>query len=106
MTFLDMFVTGGGNNRTGWSHPRYDECIRLAAREANAGRRQVLLQEAERILVCDEMPIFPLYFFVNIYLVHPKVLGVFDNSRNVHPFQYIAIAASSPLRPGEGESRH
>ena len=99
MTFLDLFVTGGGNNRTGWSHPRYDECIRLAAREANAARRQTLLQEAERILVCDEMPILPLYFFVNIYLVDPQVIGVYDNSRNLHPFQYIALAADSHARP-------
>jgi len=99
MTFLDMFVTGGGNNRTGWSHPRYDELIRLAAREADAARRQTLLQEAERILVCDEMPILPLYFFVNVYLVDPRVIGVYDNSRNLHPFQYIALASDSHARP-------
>ena len=26
-TFLDMFVTGNGNNRTGWSDPTYDRLI-------------------------------------------------------------------------------
>jgi oligopeptide transport system substrate-binding protein len=30
-TFLDMWVTNGGQNRTGWSSARYDELIRLAA---------------------------------------------------------------------------
>ncbi|HEX6271487.1 MAG TPA: peptide ABC transporter substrate-binding protein [Polyangiaceae bacterium] len=29
-TFLDMWVTNGGQNRTGWSSARYDELIRLA----------------------------------------------------------------------------
>ena len=92
-TFLDMFVTGGGNNRTGWSHRRFDGLIRQAARETDAPRRFRLLQQAERILVSDEMPILPIHFTVNVYLVHPRVLGVYNNSRNVHPFQYMAIAA-------------
>jgi oligopeptide transport system substrate-binding protein len=30
-TFLDMWVTNGGNNQTGWSDPRYDRLIRQAA---------------------------------------------------------------------------
>ena len=30
-TFLDMWVTNGGNNQTGWSDPRYDRLIRHAA---------------------------------------------------------------------------
>ena len=29
-TFLDLWVTNGGNNRTGFSSPRYDELLRLA----------------------------------------------------------------------------
>ncbi len=29
-TFLDMFVTGGGNNQTGWGDPRYDALIGVA----------------------------------------------------------------------------
>jgi len=92
-TFLDCFGTGNGNNRTGWSHRRYDQLLAQAAREANAARRMSLYQEAERILVCDEMPILPLYFYVNAYLVHPRVRGVCDNSRNFHPFQYIHLAS-------------
>ena len=92
-TFLDMFVTGGGNNRPGWSHPRYDRLVADAAREPDRARRFGLLRQAERILVAREMPIVPIYFYVNTYLVQPSVLGVYDNARNVHPFQYIAIAA-------------
>ena len=92
VTFLDMFVTNGGNNRTGWSHRRYDACIGQAAKTADPAERLALLQEAERILVDDEMPIMPLYFYVNTYLVSPQVKGICDNIRNVHPFQYIYIA--------------
>jgi oligopeptide transport system substrate-binding protein len=30
-TFLDMWVTNGGNNQTGWSHPVYDRLVTVAA---------------------------------------------------------------------------
>ena len=30
-TFLDLWVTNGGNNQTGWGDPLYDRCIRAAA---------------------------------------------------------------------------
>lgn len=92
-TFLDMFITDGGNNRTGWSHPGYDELLRAARREPNTRKRAKLLQQAERILVDAEMPIVPIYFYVYTYLVRPRVRGIYDNFRNVHPFQYIYLAA-------------
>ncbi len=92
-TFLDCFVTGGGNNRTGWSHRGYDDLIARAAREADPRARLALLRQAERILVCEELPILPLYFYVNTYMVRPRVRGVYDNPRNFHPFQYVWIAA-------------
>ncbi|HPD15855.1 MAG TPA: peptide ABC transporter substrate-binding protein [Planctomycetota bacterium] len=92
-SFLDCFTTGSGNNRTGWSHAGYDERLALAARETDPARRMAILREAERILVCDEMPILPLYFYVNAYVVHPRVRGVYDNWRNFHPYQYVHIAA-------------
>ncbi|MBM4037753.1 MAG: peptide ABC transporter substrate-binding protein [Planctomycetes bacterium] len=92
-SFLDCFGTGNGNNRTGWSHAEYDRLLALAAREADQARRMENYQKAERILVCDEMPILPLYFYVNAYLVSPRVKGVYDNSRNFHPFQYIHLDA-------------
>jgi oligopeptide transport system substrate-binding protein len=30
-TFLDLWVTNGGNNQTGWGDPLYDRCLRAAA---------------------------------------------------------------------------
>ena len=46
-----MFITGDGNNRTGWSNPRYDELIAAAAREPDRDKRaSKSFAEAERIL--------------------------------------------------------
>ncbi|MCX6357220.1 MAG: peptide ABC transporter substrate-binding protein, partial [Candidatus Aureabacteria bacterium] len=56
-TFLDMFLTDGGNNRTGWGNARYDGLIKEAGRERDPARRMEIFREAEHILVVDEMPI-------------------------------------------------
>jgi oligopeptide transport system substrate-binding protein len=37
-TFLDIWVTGGGNNQTGWGDPAYDALIAAAADAAAASR--------------------------------------------------------------------
>jgi oligopeptide transport system substrate-binding protein len=49
-TFLDLWVTNGGNNQTGWGDPLYDRLIRAAADvEAFAGAPELAgLREPER----------------------------------------------------------
>ena len=87
-TFLDMFVTGGGNNRTGWSDPRYDQLIAAAAAETDRPARYEILREAEKLLVCEEMPVCPLYFYVGIQLYDSKKLGGIEgNVLDEHPLK-------------------
>ena len=89
-TFMDMFVTGGGNNRTGWSNKRYDELIRAAGRELDTKKRFDRFREAESILCGDECPILPLYFYVGINFVDDtKWEGVYPNVIDVHPISAI-----------------
>ncbi len=92
-TFLDCFTTGNGNNRTGWGMASYDSLLAQAAGEADEASRLAVLRKAESILVGEQMPIIPLYFYANAYLVRPTVRGVEDNFRNFHPFRYIYMAA-------------
>ena len=89
-TFLDMFVTGGGNNRTGWSNTRYDELIAKAAKERDPERRMEIFREAEKILVVDEMPIMPIYFYVVINLYNDNLIGgIYPNPLDEHPLKFI-----------------
>lgn len=96
-TFLDLFVTDGENNQTGWGNPRYDELIAEAARETDAAARLALLAEAERILL-DEVPIIPLYHYMSKNLVHPNLRGFYPNTLDVHPLQalYWSNDAAAP----------
>ena len=87
-TFLVMFVTGGGNNNTGWSNTRYDGLIAAAGRENDRDKRFALFREAEKILVTDEAPICPLYYYVNVQFYDPERLGGIEaNLLDEHPIK-------------------
>ncbi len=89
-TFLDLFTSNSGNNRTGWKHPRYDELLHNANLETDMGRRAALFQQAERILVNEEAPIVPLYFFEGFNSFDPsKIQGIYQNALDEHPLQFI-----------------
>ena len=82
-TFVDLFVTGGDNNRTGWGNPRYDELVFGAASEPDAERRLAQLAEAEAILL-EELPILPIYSYVSQNVVNPRLGGFFENVMDDH----------------------
>ena len=134
-TFLDMWVTKGGNNQTGYSNPTYDSLIRFAANvnafidvadewmgklkeperaqglldavknapspdkavEAMAALRMHLLREAEAIIVQDDYPIMPIYFYVVSSLVKPYVQGFYANRQDIHPIRGMWIDHSNPV---------
>lgn len=99
-TFLDMFVTGGGNNRTGWSSEKYDSLITAAAREADPASRFAILAEAERLLVMDDVPICPIYFYVGIQLYDAgKLGGIEPNVLDEHPIKFMFRKDTQPTSP-------
>jgi oligopeptide transport system substrate-binding protein len=90
-TFLDMFITDGANNQTGWSNAEYDRIIKeLAPQESDPAKRLELLQKAERILM-DDLPIIPIYYSVSMGMVRPYVKGFYFNIQDVHPVQYMSV---------------
>ncbi len=89
-TFLDCFVTGRGNNRTGWSDPTYDSLLNRALAEPNPTKRLQLLASAETILVTQALPIIPLYHFVGCLMFDPnRWEGLYPNLLDEHPFSEI-----------------
>jgi len=89
-TFLDLFLSDSGNNRTGWKNARYDALIREANEQTDLKAREKLFQQAETLLVRDEAPIIPLYFYVGLnYFDTNKIQGVYENILDKHPLQAI-----------------
>lgn len=83
-TFIDMFVTDGGNNQTGWSNAQYDDLVESAAKETDPAKRLALLREAEEILI-DEQPIIPIAFYMSKEMIRPTLKGHSLNALKVHP---------------------
>ncbi len=77
-TFIDMFVTGGGNNDTGWGDPQYDQMLATSENTADPVKRMQILHDMEKILCEDEVPIVPLYFWVGMSLYYPDKVGGFE----------------------------
>lgn len=77
-TFIDMFVTDGGNNETGWGNPQYDQMLAASEAIPNPIQRMQMLHDMEKILVEDEVPIIPVYFWVGMSLYDPAKVGGFE----------------------------
>lgn len=98
-TFLDLFLSASGNNRTGWKHPRYDALIRAANRERDLGKRAALFRDAESLLIREEAPVVPLYFYAGFNLYDPdKIAGLWPNILDEHPLQDIYRKAQARAR--------
>jgi oligopeptide transport system substrate-binding protein len=96
-TFLGMFLTGDGNNDTGWSNAGYDALVHAANMETDTARREKLFQRAETILVRDELPIVPLYIYVGInYFDTNKISGIWENVLDQHPLNSIRKKKAGP----------
>ncbi len=89
-TFLDMWVTDGGNNHTGWSNKEYDSLIAKAAQTIGQKKRYEYFQRAEKILT-EEVPILPIYTYTKISLIRPEVKGWYPNVLDHHPYQYVYL---------------
>jgi oligopeptide transport system substrate-binding protein len=89
-TFLDMYITGGPNNNTGFSNAEYDRLIAEAAKEIDGEKRLEMLQQAERILM-DELPIIPIFHYVSRNLVKPYVRGWYNTLQDSHHLRDIWI---------------
>jgi oligopeptide transport system substrate-binding protein len=78
-TFLDMWVTGGGNNDTGYSNKSYDALIAKAKATVDPKARMAALHAAEKILMTD-MPILPIYYYTNPVLLSKSVKNFYQST--------------------------
>jgi len=97
-TFLNMFRTDDGQNRTGWSHAQYDRLVTAAASEADNEERYRLLAEAEEIL-CREVPIIPVFHRRGNYLLKRRFGGISNHVRDL-----LVVHRVVPARARETEA--
>ena len=96
-TFLDMWTSNNGNNRTGWKNPQYDTLLDEANRQTDLKKRANLLAQAETLLIRDELPIVPLYYWVGInFFKTNRITGIYQNVVDEHPLSAIHSIEAQP----------
>ena len=100
-TFLDMWVSDGGNNRTGWSNTRYDELILKQSPAApTREQRYTHFREAEAILL-DAMPIIPVYYYTSVHLTHSSVKGMPGNLLDYALYKQVYLEDAALTKPAK-----
>lgn len=88
MTFIDMFVTGGDNNETGYTNPKYDELVKAAKTEQDVKKREQLLHDAEKLLMAD-LPIMPIYYYTSVNAAKKDITGYYVPANRNTIFRYV-----------------
>jgi oligopeptide transport system substrate-binding protein len=74
MTYLDIWITGGGFNRSDYTNPKYDALITEAKAATDEKVRQQKMFEAEK-LVLEDMIVVPLHWAANAGLQSDRMVN-------------------------------
>ena len=75
ITFLDMWVTNGGNNEMKYSNAEYDALIKEAKTTTDEAEKYEALRKAEDILM-EDMPLIPLYYYTKVRAIKEDLKDV------------------------------
>lgn len=88
MSFLDMWLTGGGNNDAQYANADYDAKIQEAKNTTDPAARMQLMHEAEDIIMGQDWALNPLYFYTQKYMLSDRVGGMFYTPLGYFFFSY------------------
>lgn len=94
MSFLDMWLTGGGNNDAQYSSADYDAAIAEALATSDISARMQAMHKAEDILLKDDKVLAPLYFYTQKYMLDESVQGMYYNPLGFFFFMNCSKAAA------------
>jgi oligopeptide transport system substrate-binding protein len=81
-TFTDKYLSTSLNNDSNWGPRAYDELLLQASKEPDEKKRLGLLMQAEA-MINTELPVIPLYYYVNVTLHRDNVKGLLTNPKNL-----------------------
>lgn len=85
--FLNLFVTGSGNNDGKISIPEYDELMEKASTTTNADERFDYLHKAEQLLL-DHAALTPVAYYTDFYLQSTKLKDTWHSPYGYWFFMY------------------
>lgn len=88
MAFLDMWVTGGGNNDAQYSNPEYDAAIREANSTSDPAARMAAMHKAEDLIMGQDWALGPIYFYTQKFMLKSDVHNAFYTPLGYYFFMY------------------
>ncbi|HEX8323858.1 MAG TPA: peptide ABC transporter substrate-binding protein [Tepidisphaeraceae bacterium] len=89
-TFTDKYLASSLNNDSDYQSKAYNDLLTQAALEPDVEKRFEQLRQAEHLLN-TEVPIIPMYHYVNAALIGPKVRGLSVNARNLMVWKDVSL---------------
>jgi len=92
ISFLDMWMTGGGNNDAQYANPEYDKIIKAVKATSDPAERMDLMHQAEDIIIGQDNALAPIYFYTQPYLIKDSVEGMYHTPLGYFFFGYTTKA--------------
>ncbi|MGZ3672084.1 MAG: peptide ABC transporter substrate-binding protein [Bdellovibrionota bacterium] len=93
--FMNVFTSASENNYMGWKNKYYDELVEKAVSTADEGARRRLYQEAQKLLLEDQVVLMPLFLNGHQALVRSELHGVNLNVLDKWYFQNVEFTDTS-----------
>lgn len=77
ISFLDMWMTGGGNNDAQYSNAEYDKMMKAVKASSDQSERMSLMHQAEDIIIGQDNALAPIYFYTQPYMLKDNVKGMY-----------------------------
>lgn len=90
ISFLDMWITGGGNNDAQWSNAEYDALIQDIKSSADQNERMKKMHQAED-LIFDDWMLCPLYYYTDVYMIKENITGFYASKLGFKYFMYASV---------------
>jgi len=88
--FLEIWITGNGNNDGQYPNPAYDQLFQQALIAKTEAERYEIYQKMDEILMVD-CPMIPIYHYTKIFAQSPKVKGSYPTLLDHHPYKYLDL---------------
>lgn len=92
MSFLDMWLTGGGNNDAQYANPEYDALIQQAKASTDPAERMQLMHDAEDIIIGQDYALCPLYFYTQKYMLADGITGMYYTPLGYFFFDHCTVS--------------
>jgi oligopeptide transport system substrate-binding protein len=90
ISFLELYTSDNGNNRTGYHNPAYDKLIQASWTIADPAERLAKLKEAETLLM-EEMPVIPIYSYALTEMRSAKLRNALPNPLGMYSWKDIHL---------------